>query len=130
MDPEEAARLIVVVDDDESVRVAVQGLLRSAGFPTRAFASAEAYLTSEVRRDAACVIADVQMPGLTGLELQARLAAEGDAVPIIFMTAFDAPQVRARALAAGAVAFLDKPFDDAALIDIVRSISAPPYTQG
>jgi len=108
--------MIAVVDDDASVREATKGLLRSIGYEACTFASAEEFLDSNKSRDSACIITDVHMPGIDGLELQARLAEEGSHLPIIFITAFPAEDLRNRALRSGAFGFLDKPFDDDELI--------------
>jgi FixJ family two-component response regulator len=116
---------VAVVDDDESVRSAVYGALRSVGFEARAFASAEEFLDSDVRGDTACLISDVQMPGMSGLELQAALAKDEHPIPIIFITAFGDQRVRTQALKAGALEFLDKPFDDTFLLETVRAALKP-----
>ena len=111
---------IAVVDDDESVRAAIQGVIRSVGLTPVSFASAEEFLASDVVHDAACVITDLMMPGMNGLELQQRLNENG-AVPVILVSAHGDDRVRERAMKAGAVGFLDKPFNDDALIELVRS---------
>jgi FixJ family two-component response regulator len=111
------ARIISVVDDDESVRLALGCLLRSLGLESCSFASAEDFLRSACLRDSDCVIADIQMPGMSGLELQEVMLAQGLLVPIIFITAFPAPRIRERAEAAGAVAILEKPFDAQVVLD-------------
>ncbi len=109
-----------------SVRSAVYGALRSVGFEARAFASAEEFLDSDVRGDTAfCLISDVQMPGMSGLELQAALAKDEHPIPIIFITAFGDQRVRTQALKAGALEFLDKPFDDTFLLETVRAALKP-----
>jgi FixJ family two-component response regulator len=113
--------LISVVDDDESVREAVGGLLKALGFDTKVFASAEDFLRSDHAANTACVITDVHMPAMSGLELQARVADEGHGVPFIFITAFPNDQIRARALKSGAVCFLNKPFTEADLVAGIRS---------
>jgi FixJ family two-component response regulator len=102
---------ISIVDDDESVRVAVARLARSLGFVSCPFASAEDFLHSPHLKDTACLIADVQMPGMSGLDLQDALLAAGYRIPIIFITAHPEQGVRKRAEAGGAVAFFEKPFD-------------------
>jgi FixJ family two-component response regulator len=112
--------LIAVVDDDESVRNAVQGVLRSAGLKARTFGSAEEFLRSGQQAQIACVISDMQMPGMSGLELLAQLATAEHRIPVIFITAYGTPRVREQARRAGAVQFLDKPFDDELLLEIVR----------
>jgi FixJ family two-component response regulator len=100
-----------VIDDDVSCREAIAGFVDALGYQTVTFASATMFLAANPPRDLLCLILDVQMPGMTGLELQARLAAAGDGVPIIFVTSLPDACVRARALAAGAVGLLSKPFD-------------------
>jgi FixJ family two-component response regulator len=112
---------IAIVDDDESVRSAIQGLLKSVGLKTRSFASAEEFLRCDQRSEAACLISDIRMPGMSGLELQAELAGEGCRIPIIFITAYGDTRMRMQAMRAGAVEFLGKPFDDETLLDTVRA---------
>ena len=101
--------MIVVVDDDETVRNATQSLVRALGYRASTFASADEFLKSEQVHDTSCLITDVQMPGLSGLDLQDHLIAQGHRIPIIFMTIFPEDGVRARAMNAGAVGFLSKP---------------------
>jgi len=113
--------LVAIVDDDELMRGAVQGLLKEAGLPARAFASAEEFLDSGAQHLSSCLIADIRMPGMSGLELQARLNAEHIRIPIIFMTAHSDERIRMQALRSGAVAFLAKPFDDDVLLQTVRA---------
>ena len=110
---------ISVVDDDAAVREAVKGLLKSAGFHAEAFASAEEILSSGRLTGTACLILDVRMPGMSGIEFQERLIASGCLVPIIFITAHADEEARARALNRGAVACLQKPFSDDALLDAI-----------
>jgi FixJ family two-component response regulator len=117
--------LVAVVDDDELMRGALQGLLREAGFPARAFGSGEAFLSSGAQHLSSCLIADVSMPGMSGLDLQARLNAEQIRIPVIFITAHGDERMRMQALKAGAVAFLAKPFDDEVLLRIVRASVKP-----
>jgi FixJ family two-component response regulator len=117
---EEKHVLIAIVDDDDLVRNAVQGLLKSVGLPARAFASAEEFLLSGQQRQTACLIADIRMPGMSGLELQAKLNAERCRIPTIFITAHGDVKMRMQALRAGAVEFLAKPFDDEVLLENVR----------
>jgi FixJ family two-component response regulator len=121
MDDHRKTQLIAIVDDDESVRSAIHGLLKSAGLKTRLFASAEEFLVSGQRCETACLITDIRMPGISGLELQAKLAAEGCRVPIIFITAYADTRMRMQAMRAGAVMFLGKPFDDEVLLESVRA---------
>ena len=109
--------MISIVDDDESVREATKGLVRSLGYVAETFGSAEEFLASERRSGTSCIITDVQMPGLSGVELQSRLIAEGHLLPIIFMTAFPEDRMRKRALEAGAYGYLSKPFDEGHLIN-------------
>ena len=111
---------VLVVDDDASVRVALGRLMRSAGLAVETFASAESLLETWPS-DAGCLILDVQMPGLSGLELQSELAALGSTIPIIFITAHDDPNARSRALDGGAADFLEKPFDDEELIAAIHT---------
>ena len=113
--------MVAIVDDDESIRNALLGLMKAAGFPARAFASAEEFLNLCEWESAACLIADIRMPGMSGLELQAKLNRDYHRIPIIFITAHGDEKMRMRALRAGAVEFLTKPFDDEALIDSVRA---------
>lgn len=108
--------VIAIVDDDESVRTATRSLVRSLGFTAYTFASAEEFLQSQYVSECSCVITDVQMPGLSGVDLQSRLAAEGRDTPVIFMTAFADQAVKARAMKAGAVCFLSKPFEGQKLV--------------
>jgi FixJ family two-component response regulator len=108
--------VISIVDDDESVREAMKGLVRSLGYRAAAFASAQEYLRSDRLTDTSCLIVDVQMPGMSGVELQERLIAGGRRTPIIFVTGFPEAKIRARVLRAGAFGYLSKPFDDESLI--------------
>lgn len=114
-------KLVAIVDDDESVRSALQGLMKAVGLPTKAFASAEEFLDSGQQRQTSCLIADIRMPGMSGLELQARLNAENCRIPTIFITAHGDAKMRLQALRSGAVEFLAKPFNDDALLDSVRA---------
>jgi FixJ family two-component response regulator len=109
--------VIAIVDDDESVREATRGLVRSLGYVAATFTSAEEFLRSDGAHDAWCLISDVQMPGMSGVELQDRLIAVGCHTPMIFITAFSDERVRARTLDGGAFGFLRKPFDDDCLIE-------------
>ena len=112
--------MVAVVEGDESYRAAVQRLLKSAGLPVRSFASAEDFLKSGQQQETGCLIADIQMPGMSGLDLQAKLNAEHCPIPIIFITAHGDEEMRLQAMRAGAVKFLAKPFDGAILLDSVR----------
>src|SRR5277367_1172863 len=114
-------KLVAIVDDDDSMRGALQGLLKVAGFPAQAFASAEEFLKSGQQHQTACLIADIRMPGMSGLELQAQLNAEHCRIPTIFITAHGDAKMRMQAMRAGAVEFLAKPFDDEALLQSVRA---------
>jgi FixJ family two-component response regulator len=114
-------KLVAIVDDDDAVRIALEGLLRSAGLPAQAFASAEEFIKSGQQRQTSCLISDIRMPGMSGLELQAKLNAERCSIPIVFITAHGDAKMRMQALRAGAVEFLAKPFDDEALLDSVRA---------
>jgi FixJ family two-component response regulator len=120
MDTQENTKLIAIVDDDDSIRRALQGLLKSAELPAQSFASAEEFLKSGQRHQIACLIADIRMPGMSGLELQAKLNSERCKIPIIFITAHGDEKLRMQALRAGAVEFMAKPFDDEALLESVR----------
>jgi FixJ family two-component response regulator len=111
--------VISIVDDDESVRAATNRLVRSLGFVALTFASADDFLRSPRLNDTSCVIADVQMPGMSGIEMQSVLIARGKNIPIIFITAFPDERTRTRALEAGAVGFLSKPFKGSALIQYI-----------
>ena len=113
-------KLVAIVDDDDLMRGALQGLLKAVGLPARAFASAEEFLSSGQYRETACLIADIRMPGMSGLELQAHLNAEHCKIPTIFLTAHGDAKMRMRALRAGAVEFMAKPFDDEVLLESVR----------
>ena len=115
-----ARNLISVIDDDESVRRTTTRLIESFGFRAAAFESAESFLSSGHLNDASCLIVDVQMPGMNGLQMQSQLAAAGCNIPIIFITAFDDKESRRRAMQAGAVAFLGKPFNDEQLLESIR----------
>jgi FixJ family two-component response regulator len=114
-------KLVAIVDDDDSMRSALDGLLKAVGFPARAFASAEEFLKSGDQHQTSCLIADIRMPGMSGLELQAQLNAERCRVPIIFITAHGDEKMRMQALRAGAVEFLSKPFDEEVLLESVRA---------
>jgi FixJ family two-component response regulator len=113
--------MISIVDDDESVREATKGLVRSLGYAAATFASAEEFLTSDRIHATSCVIADVQMPGLSGIDLQHRLVAQGLRLPVIFVTAFPDERTRRRAIDAGAVDYLSKPFSDEQLVSCLNT---------
>ena len=103
--------MIAIVDDDAAVREGIRALVRSLGYSASTFGSAEEFLNSEQLDDTSCLITDVQMPGLSGIDLQDRLIAEGHRFAIIFITGYPDEDVRARAMKAGAIAFLSKPFN-------------------
>jgi FixJ family two-component response regulator len=107
---------IAVVDDDDSVREATSNLLHLLGYSPASFASAEDFLKSDRVRDASCLITDVQMPGMSGIELQSRLISDGNLMPIIFLTAFPEDVLRDRVLKRGALAYLTKPLQEQSLI--------------
>jgi FixJ family two-component response regulator len=112
---------VAIVDDEAPVRDALLDLLDEAGFPACAFASGEEFLASGRQYECWCLITDIRMPGMSGLDLQSRLKAERLRVPIIFITAHGDERMRMQALRAGAVEFLAKPFDDEVLLDTVRA---------
>ena len=114
-------KLVAIVDDDDSMRSALVGLLKAVGLVTQPFASAEEFLNSGQQHQTACLIADIRMPGMSGLELQARLNADRCRIPTIFITAHGDAKMRIQALREGAVEFLSKPFDDEALLESVRA---------
>jgi FixJ family two-component response regulator len=118
---QEKTNLVAIVDDDNSMRAAVQDLLEAVSLPVQGFASAEEFLRSGNQLVTACLIVDIRMPGMSGLELQEKLNAEGCRIPIIFITAHGDEKMRAQALRAGAVEFLTKPFEDEVLIERVRT---------
>ena len=113
--------LVAIVDDDKSVRATTDSLVRSLGYVVHTFASAEEFLRSNRLEEFACVIADVQMPGMSGVQLQDHLRAQGYRVPFIFFTAFPDDKIRAQALAAGAICYLTKPFDGDSLIRFLQA---------
>src|SRR6266849_7480843 len=121
MDTRTRTKLVAIVDDDDSMRSALQGLLKAVGLPAQAFASGEEFLKCDQRDEIACLIADIRMPGMSGLELQAQLNADRCRMPIIFSTAHGDEKIRMQALRAGAVEFMAKPFNDEALLDSVRA---------
>ncbi len=113
--------LVAIIDDDASVRATTDSLVRSLGYIVHTFASAEEFLRSDRLEDISCVIADVQMPGMSGVELQDHLRTQGYRVPFIFFTAFPDEKIRAQALAAGAICYLTKPFDGDSLIQCLQA---------
>src|SRR5580658_6527512 len=120
MATERNTKLIAIVDDDDLMRGALQGLLKTIGLSARTFASAEEFLDSGDQHQTGCLIADIRMPGISGLDLQAKLNAERCRIPTIFITAHGDEKMRMLALRAGAVEFLAKPFDDEILLENVR----------
>jgi len=117
---ERRAKIVAVVEDDAPYRLALQRLLKSAGFSVQLFESAEEFLNSGQQHETGCLIADIRMPGMSGLDLQARLTADHYPIPIIFITAHGDEQMRLQAMRGGAVKFLGKPFDCAILLESVR----------
>ncbi len=113
--------LISIVDDDDSLRNSLDNLLRSVGFRAQGFASAEAFLSSNQAHDTSCLILDVRMPGMNGLELQRQMVAANWRIPIIFVTSHADDDARARALDAGAVDFLSKPFREEDLLNAINA---------
>ena len=121
LDPISTTNLVTIVDDDESVREALKGFLQSAGFAAEIFSSATDLLGSNVLDKTSCLIVDVHMPVMTGLELQRRLGNSRFRIPMIFITARDDPQARAQAIRAGAIDFLQKPFAADALLGAIHA---------
>jgi FixJ family two-component response regulator len=118
--------VISIVDDDVSMGEAIGGLMKALGFNAEVFTSAEAFLESGRAVVTACVIADVQMPGMSGIDLEACLVREGYEIPFVFITAFPNERVRDQALQSGAVCFLAKPFSEAELVAGIRSALSLP----
>jgi len=121
MSSEKSSRLIAIVDDDQSVQCALQDLIESEGLSTLCFDSAEQFLDSGAQHTAGCLIADIRMPGMSGIELQAKLKADRCRIPIIFITAHGDAKMRIQAMRDGAVEFLTKPFDNAVLLETVHA---------
>jgi FixJ family two-component response regulator len=119
------APLVSIVDDDNSVRVSTLRLLRWTGFRAEAFSSAEDFLRSEFPAQTACLLLDVRMPGMGGLELQQRLTEIGQRIPIVFLSARASEEEEKRALRAGAVGFLRKPVSKEALLSAIHSVFEP-----
>jgi FixJ family two-component response regulator len=115
------SKLVAIVDDDKSVQAALRDLIESEGLPTLCFDSAEELLDSGAQQMAACLISDIRMPGMSGIELQARLNAERCRIPIIFITAHGDAKMRVQAMRNGAVEFLTKPFDNAVFLETVHA---------
>jgi FixJ family two-component response regulator len=118
---ESVPKMVAVVEDDESCRLAMQRLLKSAGFSVQSFSCAEEFLDSGRQQETGCLIADIRMPGMSGLDLQAKLNAEHCPIPTIFVTAHGEEKMRLQAMRGGAVKFLAKPFDGAELLEGVRT---------
>jgi FixJ family two-component response regulator len=121
MSIEHRSKLIAIVDDDRSVQNTLQDLIESEGLSARCFGSAEKFLESGEQHNAACLLADIRMPGMSGLELQAKLKAERCRIPIIFITAHGDAKMRVQAMCDGAVEVLAKPFDNAVLLQTVQA---------
>jgi FixJ family two-component response regulator len=116
----QTAPVIAVIDDDASVRRAVQRLLQAAGYAVETFATARAFLDADDRARTACLVLDVHLPGMSGLQLQEYLAALGSPTPIVFITAYDDVPTREQVQRAGAIGYLHKPFDQATLIEAIH----------
>lgn len=114
--------VVSVIDDDESVRVSVAALVRSLGHIAHAFASAEDFLASSELGATDCLVTDIQMPGMSGIELQQTLATSGRALPTIFITAFPEDRIRKQVLATGAVGLLSKPYDGDTLVNFIETV--------
>jgi FixJ family two-component response regulator len=112
--------LVAIVDDDELFRRSIERLVRSAGFSVATFGSAEEFLDSAEVDHAACTILDMRLPGMSGLELQQRLIARATPMPIVFVSAHGEAALRDKAIRAGAIAFLNKPFDNSTLLDALN----------
>ena len=121
MGSKQSSKLIAIVDDDKSVQSALQDLIESEGLSTLCFGSAEQFLASGAQRNAACLIADIRMPGMSGLELQAKLKADRCRIPIIFITAHGDAKMQTQALREGALKFLAKPFDNTVLLEALHA---------
>jgi FixJ family two-component response regulator len=124
MTSKSSSQLVAIVDDDQSVQSALKDLMESAGLPAQCFGSGEEFLDSTQRSQTAVLITDMRMPGMSGLDLQAKLNAEASRIPIIFITAHGDPKMKAQAMRAGAIDFLPKPFDDDVLLEKVRMVLA------
>jgi len=121
MTSEQSSRFIAIVDDDRSVQTALQDLIESEGLSTLCFSSAEQFLHSGAQQKAMCLIVDIRMPGMSGLELQTKLKAERCRIPIIFVTAHGDLKMRTQAMRDGALKFLAKPFDNSVLLEAVHA---------
>jgi FixJ family two-component response regulator len=118
---ESETQIVSVVDDDESLRRSLKNLLGSVGFRVEAFASAEAFLQSTHQEQTSCLLLDLRLPGMNGFDLLRHLSGRGSTIPAVILTAHGDDEARQRSLQAGAVAFLSKPFDGNALLDVVRT---------
>jgi FixJ family two-component response regulator len=118
--------LISIVDDDEAMREAAKGLMKSLGFAAEVFASAEEFLASSRIGDTSCLLTDINLPGISGFELYVRLSAAGMAIPTILITGYPDDGVRERALKAGVICYLTKPFDDSDVLVCIHSALARP----
>jgi FixJ family two-component response regulator len=121
MSDEKATAVVAIVDDDKSVQLALRDLIEAEGLATLCFGSAEEFLDSGTHRKAACLVADIRMPGMSGVELQSKLNVERCRLPIIFITAHGDARMRVQAMRSGAVEFLTKPFDNAVLLETVHA---------
>ena len=121
MTSKENSQLIAIVDDDQSIQWALKDLMESAGLTARCFRSASEFLEWDERNQTACLLLDIRMPGMSGLDLQAKLTTGGSRIPIIFITAHVDPKIKTQAMKAGAEEFLTKPFDNEVLLEKVRS---------
>lgn len=123
-DPEPHFCNIAIVDDDEAVRVGLSSLLRSYGYAAQAYDSAQALLAGAALAQCHCIITDLQMPGMSGIELLEQLRRQGNTLPLILMTAFPEEALRKRALQGGACCFLSKPFEASQLLGCLRNAAA------
>lgn len=125
------SKLIAIIDDHESMQDSLRDLIESGGFEAECFGSAKAFLESDLHRRAACLIVDIRMPKMSGLEMQARLKEQECNIPILFITAFDDPEIRAQAMNDGAIEVLCKPFDHRRLLKILqRTLDRQTYSPG
>jgi FixJ family two-component response regulator len=122
--------VISIVDDDEAVRLALRSLVRSLGYASKVFASAEEFLESSHVNETSCLISDVQMPGMNGIELQSRLKRLDCNAPVIFVTAFPDERNRALALEGGAIGFLEKPVEGRTMVQLIQAALQPHREQG
>lgn len=120
-----AAPLVAVIDDDESLRLALVGLLRSEGYDARGFSSAEEFLDADPSSDTSCIVTDIQMPGMSGIDLKLELNARQSPLPVIMITARSEPELEAQARASGAACYLKKPFDATELIGCIQKALLP-----